>query len=366
MTHQPVDLRSDTVTRPTSGMRAAIAAAEVGDDLFGEDSTVRALEERLAAMFGFSGALFVPSGVMANQIGLRLLVAPGEEVVCDADAHILAHEEGSPARYGGIQTRTVSTGRGLVSADALAGVIRRGNAYTLGTRAVVVEQTHTRAGGTVHPLPTLRAVRRLTEQQGISVHMDGARIWNALAATGIPAAEFGASVADSLSVCLSKGLGAPVGSVLLLNAQHLARARKVRHGLGGGMRQAGILAAAGLHALDHHRDRIVEDHHNAALLAAGLADAGLTVASPETNIVLVTAPDAEGVVTRAARKGVLVTAPDPETVRLVTHLDVGRQACQRAVEVLRTVINIPARGAGDDGRRRPWPSKRTEESEKAV
>lgn len=329
----PVDLRSDTVTRPGPGMRAAMASAEVGDDLFGEDPTVRALEDRLAGLFGFSGALFVPSGVMANQIGLQLLVGPGEELVCDSEAHILAHEEASPARYGGIQTRTVAADRGVITAAALAGVIRRGNPYTLGTRAVEVEQTHTRAGGTVHPLETLRAVRELTARAGVAVHMDGARIWNAMAATGTPAAAYGAT-ADSLAVCLSKGLGAPVGSVLLLAAGALPRARRLRHGLGGGMRQSGILAAAGLYALDHHVERIAEDHATAGLLAAGLRDAGFTVRPPETNIVLVEAPGAEAVVARAAREGVLVTAPGPDVIRLVTHLDVGREACQRALEVL--------------------------------
>ncbi|MCP3820594.1 beta-eliminating lyase-related protein [Streptomyces sp. A3M-1-3] len=364
MSLETVDLRSDTVTRPTPGMRAAMASAEVGDDLFGEDPTVRALEERLAGMFGFSGALFVPSGVMANQIGLRLLAGPGEELVCDAEAHILAHEEASPARYGGIQTRTVSAGRGLVTAEALAEVLRPGNAYTVGTRAVEVEQTHTRAGGTVHPLETLRAVRRLTAEMGVTVHMDGARIWNALAATGTPAEQYGAPVADSLSVCLSKGLGAPVGSVLLLAAERLPYARKLRHGLGGGMRQSGILAAAGLYALDHHRERITEDHDNAALLAAGLRDAGYSVRPAETNIVLVETPRAEDVVARAARQEVLVTAPGPGVVRLVTHLDVGRNTCQRAVEVLLAAMSEA--GPGTQHTARTGHMEKAEESEEAA
>ncbi|MEU6309518.1 GntG family PLP-dependent aldolase [Streptomyces sp. NPDC047014] len=333
----PADLRSDTVTRPGPGMRAAMAAAEVGDDLFGEDPTVRALEERLAGLFGFDGALFTPSGVMANQIALQLLVGPGQELVCDAEAHVLAHEEGSPARYGGIQTRTVAAERGVITPALLAGVVRRGNPYTLGTRAVEVEQTHTRAGGTVHPLETLRAVRELTAELGLAVHMDGARIWNAMAATGTSARQYGEN-ADTLSVCLSKGLGAPVGSVLLLPAEHLTRGRKLRHGLGGGMRQSGILAAAGLYALEHHTERIAEDHDHARLLAAGLREAGFAVRPPETNIVLVEVPRADEVVARAAQEGVRVTAPGPGTVRLVTHLDVGREACRRAVGVLAAVM----------------------------
>ncbi|MFE2292907.1 threonine aldolase family protein [Streptomyces sp. NPDC059452] len=367
-----VDLRSDTVTRPGPGMRAAMAAAEVGDDLFGEDPTVRALEERTAALFGFSAALFTPSGVMANQIALQLLVGPGEELVCDAEAHVLAHEEGSPARYGGIQTRTVAAPRGVITAELLAGVVRRGNAYTLGSRAVEVEQTHTRAGGTVQPLAALREVRELTAGLGLAVHMDGARIWNAMAASGTSAAQYG-STADSLAVCLSKGLGAPVGSVLLLSEENLARARKLRHGMGGGMRQSGILAAAGLYALTHHVERVAEDHDHARLLARGLRDSGFSVRPPETNIVLVEAPGAGEAVARAAEEGVLVTAPDPGTVRLVTHLDAGEKQCRRALEVLIAVLTET--GAGASGLRARGPAAherrdarrtRTQESEVAA
>ncbi len=363
MTTHPVDLRSDTVTRPTPGMRRAMATAEVGDDLFGEDPTVRALEDRLADLFGFPGALFVPSGVMANQIALRLLAAPGEEIVCDAEAHILAHEEGSPARYGGIQTRTLSGERGLLSPEAVRRILRPGNAYTVGTRALALEQTHTRAGGTVYPLQTLRALRRLTARSGIAVHIDGARIWNAHAATGTPLSAYGAPVADTLAVCLSKGLGAPAGSVLLTPAAHLARARSLRHGLGGGMRQAGILAAAGLHALDHHLERLTEDHDHARLLAEGLREAGCSVRDPETNIVLVDTPGAEDLVGRAAREGVLVTAPGPDVLRLVTHLDVGRRACRRAVEVLAAAVRADRREKS--GSAQPEPAPQGKESEAA-
>ncbi|MDQ0986976.1 low specificity L-threonine aldolase [Streptomyces sp. V2I9] len=352
--HPPVDLRSDTVTRPGPGMRAAMAAAEVGDDLFGEDPTVRALEERAAALFGFSGALFTPSGVMANQIALQLLAGPGEELVCEAEAHVLAHEEGSPARYGGIQTRTVAAPRGVLTAELLAGVVRRGNAYTLGSRAVAVEQTHTRAGGTVQPLEDLRGIRELTAALGIAVHMDGARIWNAMAASGTPAERYG-ETADSIAVCLSKGLGAPVGSLLLLSGGILPRARKLRHGMGGGMRQSGMLAAAGLYALTHHVERIAEDHAHARLLARGLGEAGFAVRPPETNIVLVEAPRADEVVARAAQEGVLVTAPDPGTVRLVTHLDAGEKQCRHALAVLIAALT-------GTGARRP----RTRESEVAA
>ncbi|SNQ52022.1 Threonine aldolase [Frankia canadensis] len=344
VTGAPVDLRSDTVALPSPGMRAAMAEAELGDDMFGEDPTVRALEERLCGLFGFSGALFAPSGVMANQIGLRLLVGPGEELVCDAEAHILAHEDGAPALHGGIQTRTLTSESGLIDPRALAAFVRRGNSYTVGTRAVAVEQTHTRSGGNVHPLETLRGIRAVADAAGIAVHLDGARIWNAHAATGVPLAEFGAPVADTLSVCLSKGLGAPVGSVLLCDGELLGQARKIRHRLGGGMRQAGVLAAAGLYALEHNLARIGDDHSNAALLADGLREAGCAVSAPETNIVLARTPAAEAVVEQASRHGVRVTSPAPGLLRLVTHLDVDKAGCEQAVRVLAKAIHGQSAG----------------------
>ncbi|MFF4604366.1 threonine aldolase family protein [Streptomyces sp. NPDC001339] len=333
MTGTVVDLRSDTVTRATPGMRAAMATAEVGDAMYGEDPTVAELEDRLTGMFGFGGAVFLPSGVMANQIALRLLVPPGSELLCDAEAHILAHEGGAAAWHGGIQTRCVPAARGLLTAAALAGLVRAGNAYTVGTRAVEVEQTHSRGGGSVHSLAALRGIRELADANGLAVHLDGARLWHAHVATGVPLAEYGA-VADTLSVCLSKGLGAPVGSVLLLPGNRLDEARRMRHRMGGGMRQAGFLAAAGLYALDHHVARLAEDHRAAALLADGLRAAGFTVPEPETNIVLAAVPNAEAVAKQAVRHGVKVSASAPDQLRLVTHLDVDRAGCERAVEVL--------------------------------
>lgn len=330
-----IDLRSDTVTRPGPAMRAAMAAAEVGDDVYDEDPTVRALEQRVATLLGHEAGLFVPSGTMGNQIGVRLLVEPGAELIADADAHVLANEGGGVAAHGGVLTRTLvaADGRGQLDPDVLAGQLRAGDWHTVATRAVAVEQTHNRGGGSVYPLATLRRLRELTRRAGVALHCDGARLWNAHAASGVPLAEYG-RLFDSLSVCLSKGLGAPVGSVLVLPAGARSAARRLRHRLGGNMRQAGILAAAGLYALDHHLDRLAVDHANARLLAELLRAGGLSVAEPETNIVLVDLPDAADVAERVREQGVLIGTFGPNRLRLVTHLDVDPAGCERAARAL--------------------------------
>jgi threonine aldolase len=334
-----IDLRSDTVTKPSAAMRAAMVEAPVGDDAYGEDPTVRRLESRIAELFGFECALFTPSGVMANNIGIRLLVGPGEELLCDADAHVVAHEGAGIAWHGAIQTRTMVNPRGLLDPATLRAVIRRGDDHTVGTRAVEIEQTHNRGGGSVYPIETLRELRRVADEAGVAVHCDGARIWNAHVATGVPLSEYGA-IADTLSVCLSKGLGAPVGSVLLFPAEQQRKARAMRHRLGGSMRQAGLLAAAGLYALDHNIERMVTDHANARLLADGLRAAGFNVREPETNIVLIDVDDADKLVARCAQHGVLVTEFGPTLVRLVTHLDVDHAACERAVEAVAAAARV--------------------------
>lgn len=335
----PVDLRSDTVTRPTAAMRQAMAEAEVGDDVYGEDPTVALLEQRVAAMFGKEQGMFVPSGTMGNQIGLRLLVPPGDELICDADAHVVTYEYGAAARYGGISTRTLSVDRGLLDPDEVASQLRPGG-FTVPTRAVAVEQTHNRGGGAVYPLATLGRLRELTSSAGVRMHCDGARIWNAMVATGTPGGVWG-GVVDTLSVCLSKGLGAPVGSVLVGPADLMAPARDIRKGLGGGMRQVGILAAAGLHALDHHFDRLADDHARAARIAGGLADLGATDPdTTETNIVMVSTgprPAAE-VVREIGAAGVLANQFGPTSVRLVLHLDVDDDGVDRAIAALRAAL----------------------------
>lgn len=333
VTSAAIDLRSDTVTKPTPAMRAAILEAEVGDDVYGEDPTVAALEAKVADLFGFEAALFVPTGVMANHIALRMLLRPGSELIADADAHILAHEDAGLAWHGGIQTRTALTPDGLLSPQDVSRLIRPHSPHTLGTTAIELENTHNRGGGSVYPIDRLRAIREIAQAQGVSVHIDGARIWNAHIATGTPLREYGA-VADTMSVCLSKGLGAPVGSVALLRPEQRAEAVLMRHRLGGGWRQAGLLAAAGIHALDHHIERLAEDHANARLLAENLRKAGLSVRAPQTNIVLVDIPDAPAVAARAAQRNVRVSAFGPALLRLVTHLDVSEKDCLVAAEVL--------------------------------
>lgn len=325
-----VDLRSDTLTRPTAAMRAAMAGAEVGDDVYGEDPTVNALEERVAALFGHEAAVLVPSGTMGNQICLRLVVQPADELLCDADAHIVTYEHGGAAQHGGIQTRTVPGG--LIDAASVEPYLRPDGWGTVATRAVSVEQTHNRGGGLVHPLADLQGLRALTAKHAMALHCDGARIWNASVASGTPLHEYGA-LFDTLSVCLSKGLGAPVGSVVVTDTERAAEARVLRKRLGGGMRQAGVLAAAGLHALDHHVERLAEDHRRAALLAEALE-----VGPVDTNIVsvdLTGSPwDARALAAAAAEQDVLLSVVGPRRVRLVTHLDVDDTGIRRACEVV--------------------------------
>jgi len=339
-----VDLRSDTLTRPTAGMRAAMAAAEVGDDVYGEDPTVNALEEKVAGLFGQEAALFVPSGTMGNQICLRLVVPPAEELLCDADAHIVTYEGGGAAQHGGIQTRTLVSARGLLDVAAVEAQLRAPGFGTVPTRAVSVEQTHNRGGGAVYPLGTLVALRELTAGHGMALHCDGARIWNASVASGVQLSAYG-ELFDTLSVCLSKGLGAPVGSVVVASAAAVAEARVLRRRLGGGMRQAGILAAAGLYALRHHVDRLAEDHARARMLAEVIAEAAPRVVDPaavETNIVPLdltsSAYDAATLAAAARAEGVLLSVVGARRVRLVTHLDVDDAAIRRAGAVVARLL----------------------------
>jgi threonine aldolase len=319
------DLRSDTVTRPTPAMRAAMADAPVGDDVFDEDPSLHELQSFAAALFGHEAALFTPSGCMANQIALQLVVPRAEELLCDADAHVVTYEMGAAAAYGGISTRTWPAVGGALDPAVVAGMIRPPGGYTVATRAVAVEQTHNRGGGTIIPLPALQSLRAVCDDAGLLLHCDGARIWHAHVATGVPLAEYG-RLFDTLSVCLSKGLGAPVGSLVIGSAARIAEARLIRKRLGGGMRQAGILAAGGLYALRHHIDRLADDHAKARHLAAALAPAGVVdPARVETNLVMLDLHDAPldaAQLTAAAREqGVLVSPFGPRTVRLVTHLD---------------------------------------------
>ncbi|MEE6260591.1 threonine aldolase family protein [Plantactinospora sonchi] len=337
----PVDLRSDTVTRPTAGMRAAMAEAEVGDDVYGEDPTVNALEAEVAALFGHEAALFAPTGSMANQIALQLLVPPGSELLVDADAHVVTYEVGAAAAYGGISSRTWPAVGADIDPDLVASMIRPDGYHAVPTRAIAVEQTHNRGGGGVIPLATLRELRRVADEAGLGLHCDGARIWHAHVADGVPLASYG-ELFDTMSVCLSKGLGAPVGSLVLGSAEKIARARVVRKRMGGGMRQVGVLAAAGRYALRHHIDRLAEDHVRAARLAEALAPFGVLAGPVTTNIVPLDLTkcgfDAPALGAAARARGVLVSVLGPRTGRLVTHHDLDDAGVERAVEVLTEIF----------------------------
>ncbi len=328
-----IDLRSDTVTKPTDAMRAAMVSAEVGDDVYGEDPTARALEERVAGLFGKEAALFTPTGSMANVLAVRALVGVGQEVLCEASAHIARAELGIHAAITGLTMRTwvgapldLATVRQLFAPDM--------GPFFVPTRAVSVENTHNFAGGAVIPLGDLQELRRFADERGIGVHLDGARIWNAHVATGTPLQEYGA-VADVLAVALSKGLGAPVGSLVVGSADVVAEARVWRKRLGGGMRQVGILAAAGLYALDHHVERLAEDHDHARLLAEAC---GVDPATVDSNIVVVPMADPARVVLAAREEGVLVSAVGATSLRMVTHLDVSRADVDTAAKVLGTLV----------------------------
>lgn len=330
-----VDLRSDTVTRPTPQMRAVMAAAEVGDDVYGDDPEVNALEAEVADLLGFPAALFTPTGSLANQLGLRLLVPPGAEVVCDSMAHVARAELGAAAVFSGITFRTWKAQAGRLDVDAIAELVApAAGPYLVSTTALAVENTHNFGGGTVQPSDQLAAVVALGRNTGLGLHLDGARLWNAHVATGTPLRELTAGF-DTVSVCLSKGLGAPVGSVLVSSAARIAEARVWRKRYGAGMRQVGILAAAGRYALAHHLERLAEDHTRARRLAEGLGGDPTRV---DTNIVVLDVDDAGAVARTAAEQGVLVSALGPRFLRLVTHLDLDDDGVERALEVLRPLV----------------------------
>jgi threonine aldolase len=326
-----IDLRSDTVTRPTAEMRAAMAGAEVGDDVYGEDPTVNALQERVAAMFGHEAALFTPTGSLANLLAVRSVVAPGQEVLCESSAHVARAELGAHGAVAGITMRTWTSPRGQVDLAAISGLFAPDmGPFFVRTTAVSVENTHNFAGGAVLPLADLQALRSWADASEVAIHLDGARLWTAHVATGTPLSEYGAGAAV-LGVCFPRGLGAPVGSMMVGSAAAVTEARVWRKRLGGGMRQVGVLAAAAAYALDHHVDRLADDHDHARLLADACgADPGLV----DTNIVVVDRPDAAGYVAAARDEGVLISAVGPRAVRLVTHLDVSAGDAKRAAEVL--------------------------------
>ena len=330
-----VDLRSDTVSRPSAGMRAAMAQAEVGDDVYGEDPTVSLLEREVAERLGFEAGLFVPSGSLGNQLGVRLLVPPGKELVCDSLAHIARAELGAAAVFSGITFRTWKAHRGRLDVDAVRELISpNAGPYLVSTAAIAVENTHNFGGGTVQAADQVEAVLDLAREHDLAMHLDGARLWNAHVATGVPLPALTRGF-DTVSVCLSKGLGAPVGSVLVSTADRITEARVWRKRYGAGMRQVGILAAGGLYAIEHNIARLADDHARAKRLAEAL---GADPATVDTNIVILDVADAPGVAKRAADQDVLVSALGPRFMRLVTHLDVDDDATDRAIDVLRPLV----------------------------
>lgn len=346
-----IDLRSDTVTKPTPGMRAAIQAAEVGDDVFNEDPTVNRLQEQVASLLGKEAALFVPSGTMSNQICVRGHCSPGDELLCDVTCHIYNYEAGGPAALSGVMCRTLEGDYGILDLAQLEDKIRPVNDHLVRTRLVCLENTHNRGGGRVFPLEKIKAISQWARANGLVMHLDGARLWNAIVATGTPGAEWGKHF-DTVSVCFSKGLGAPIGSALAGTREFITKAKRIRKLFGGGMRQVGIAAAAALYAVENHVERLADDHRNAKVIAQAITDTpGLRLDPPEveTNLIwfevdrdLGTAKD---VAATLKQRGVLVHTPGPRTIRACTHLDISAAQAERVAETIRQTIRgfVPAK-----------------------
>ena len=340
-----IDLRSDTVTAPSDGMRQAIARAAVGDDVYGDDPTVNALEARVAELFGHEAALFCPTGSLANQLAIRTLVKPGEELLVEVKSHIVRAELGAAAAFSGITTRTWSDPDGALRADeALAIAHENAGPYLVSTKAIAIENTHNFGGGTVQPISEIAALSSAARARGIAMHLDGARIWNAHIASGTSFAEYGKHF-DTISVCLSKGLGAPIGSLMISSRERVAEARIWRKRYGGGLRQVGILAAAGHYALDNNIARLQEDHSRAKQIAIALHAIDPTIINPEkvkTNIVgLELSQVGIGAAELAARckeAGLWISALGPYYARLVTHLDFDGAQCNQAIEILSSLL----------------------------
>lgn len=339
-----IDLRSDTVTKPTPAMRQAMMAAEVGDDVFGEDPTVNALQEKVAHLLGKEAAIFVASGTMANQLAIKAHTQPGDEVIIEAGAHAMNFEGGAGAVLSGVQFYGIPGKRGIFEAEQVEAAIRPDDAHFPVSRLIIIENTHNRGGGTIFPLSKILQIRELANKRGLRMHMDGARLWNACVASGISPAQY-AEPFDSVSVCLSKGLGCPAGSLVVGSRDFIKKVHRFRKMVGGGMRQIGFLAAAGLYALDHHIDRLEEDHQKAKKLALGLAEIKNITINPEeveTNILFFDVARAErtaqDVVFACRQKGVLLHPTGKTRIRCVTHLDVSFADIDQALKVIAEVM----------------------------
>jgi len=338
--HAVIDLRSDTITKPTAAMREAMAAAAVGDDQYGEDPTANALQAHVAALLGKEAALWLPSGTMANQVALRVLTRPGDDVIVSRESHAVWHETGAGAANAGVQFTEIGSRGTFTAADLVAACKPRGHVIYPPTTLVEIENTHNRAGGVIFPQDEVERICATARERGLASFLDGARLWNAAVASGRRPAELAAPF-DLVAVALSKGLGAPGGSLLAGSRELIERAVRYRRMSGGAMRQVGIFAAAGLYALERHMDRLAEDHANARLIAKRLAESrriAIDLATAQTNILVFSvaegAPDAATVVGRAKERGLLIFAFGPRTLRAVTHLDVTREQCRRAAETL--------------------------------
>ncbi len=339
-----IDLRSDTVTRPTSAMRKAMSEAEVGDDVFGEDPTVNALQEKVANLLGKEAALFVPSGTMANQLSIKSHTQPGDEVIIETSSHPYNFEGGAGAALSGIQFQCLKGVRGILDASQIEEAIRPADHHFPVTKLICLENTHNRGGGSIYPLEKMAEIYRLTKSKGLLLHLDGARLWNASVATGIKPGEY-AQWADSVSVCLSKGLGAPIGSLVAGSKPFIDRVHRFRKMFGGGMRQVGIIAAAGIYALNHHLERLKEDHHNAKRLAVGMKEFKGVSIDPkhvETNIVIFDVTDTGMTGAQVAeamkKERVLIHAFGKTQIRLVTHLDVSSEDIEIALKAFKKVL----------------------------
>ena len=340
-----VDLRSDTVTAPSAEMREAIASAPVGDDVYGDDPTVNSLEERVAAMFGKEAGVFTPTGSLANQLAIRMLVAPGEELLAETNSHIVRAELGAAAVFSGITTRTWPAVNGLLyAADALEIARPDSGPYLVSTTAIAVENTHNFGGGTVQPISEIAALHAGAQKLGLALHLDGARIWNAHVASGVSFLEYG-KYFETISVCLSKGLGAPIGSVMLSTKERVTKARVWRKRYGAGMRQVGLLAAAGHYALDHNIAPLGEDHRRAKEIAVALnalIPSLINPATVQTNIVGLDLAElnisAAELATRCNAEGLLIGALGPKYARLVTHLDIDDAGTAYAIDVLKRAL----------------------------
>ncbi len=338
-----IDLRSDTVTKPSSQMRKEMVHAEVGDDVYNEDPTAIELQEYAAELLGKEAALFCPSGVMANQIALNVLTSPGDEIICDRNAHIFHYESGSVAAFSGAQLNLVDGVNGIMTPEQIEPLIRPESAYYMPrTRVVEIENTHNVAGGIIQPLENIQSICKLADDYGLFLHLDGARLWNASVAEGISPAKY-ASYFDSVSVCLSKGLGAPIGSLIAGDAAFIEEAFRKRKAMGGGMRQVGIIAAAGLYALRHNIDRLVEDHEKTKLLAEDLSNikgVKIDMSLVQTNILTFRpiGKSVEDVIAEAKTKGLLLGPGGVGTIRAVTHMDVDFKEIKHAAEILRQIF----------------------------